>query len=253
MQEIAYSSTASIGAGDITTTMLADNAVTNAKMADDAVKNAEVAADAAIVLSKLGNTGGAQGDVMYWNGTAWVRLAAGTSGYFLKTNGAAQNPAWANAAPKTKWISAAEFNANTATFQLLNSGTASIPILTFADGVTDASMAGFLIPSDYDGTTQLTIKLYWAPTTTNAGNIQWEIFLSWAKSGEAMHAATTSDTATQAGPGVVDQITVHTFTTSAQTFEVGDVLGIHVRRQGAHANDTATFNANLFGITIAWG
>tara|TARA_R110000868_G_scaffold8081_2_gene41804 strand:- start:29547 stop:30572 length:1026 start_codon:yes stop_codon:yes gene_type:complete len=38
----------------------------------------------------------AQGDVLYYNGTAWVRLAAGTSGQFLKTNGAAANPAWAS-------------------------------------------------------------------------------------------------------------------------------------------------------------
>lgn len=37
----------------------------------------------------------AQGDIIYYNGTAWVRLAAGTSGYFLKTNGAGANPAWA--------------------------------------------------------------------------------------------------------------------------------------------------------------
>lgn len=38
----------------------------------------------------------AQGDVLYYNGTAWVRLVAGTSGQFLKTNGAGANPAWAS-------------------------------------------------------------------------------------------------------------------------------------------------------------
>jgi hypothetical protein len=37
----------------------------------------------------------AQGDVLYYNGTSWVRLGAGTSGQFLKTNGASANPAWA--------------------------------------------------------------------------------------------------------------------------------------------------------------
>jgi hypothetical protein len=37
----------------------------------------------------------AQGDVLYYNGTSWVRLGAGTSGQFLKTNGAGANPAWA--------------------------------------------------------------------------------------------------------------------------------------------------------------
>jgi len=40
-------------------------------------------------------TAPAQGDLVYYNGTAWVKLPAGTSGQFLKTNGAGANPAWA--------------------------------------------------------------------------------------------------------------------------------------------------------------
>ena len=36
-----------------------------------------------------------QGDVIYYNGTAWARLAAGTSGLLLKTQGAGANPLWA--------------------------------------------------------------------------------------------------------------------------------------------------------------
>jgi hypothetical protein len=39
----------------------------------------------------------AQGDVFYYDGANIVRLAPGTSGQVLKTNGAGANPAWANA------------------------------------------------------------------------------------------------------------------------------------------------------------
>jgi len=46
-------------------------------------------------LAGLSTTGAAQGDVIYFNGTDWVKLAAGTSGHFLKTNGSGANPAWA--------------------------------------------------------------------------------------------------------------------------------------------------------------
>ncbi|MFC2254538.1 hypothetical protein ACETRX_33345 [Labrys portucalensis] len=35
-----------------------------------------------------------QGDILYYNGTAWARLAAGTSGWFLRTNGTGTNPSW---------------------------------------------------------------------------------------------------------------------------------------------------------------
>ena len=37
----------------------------------------------------------AQGDLLYYNGTAWTDLAHGTSGQFLETLGASANPAWA--------------------------------------------------------------------------------------------------------------------------------------------------------------
>jgi len=41
---------------------------------------------------------GVQGDVLYFDGTAWVALAAGTAGYVLSTGGPAANPSWVAAA-----------------------------------------------------------------------------------------------------------------------------------------------------------
>jgi hypothetical protein len=39
-------------------------------------------------------SGQAQGDVLYFNGSNWVRLAPGTDGQHLRTQGAAANPVW---------------------------------------------------------------------------------------------------------------------------------------------------------------
>ncbi len=50
-----------------------------------------------INISDLTAPSQTQGDVIYFNGTAWTRLAAGTSGQFLKTNGAGSNPSWGTA------------------------------------------------------------------------------------------------------------------------------------------------------------
>src|SRR3990167_11417272 len=50
-------------------------------------------------LSDVTLTSVAQGDILYHNGTAWVNLAAGTSGKFLKTQGAGANPAWDTKCP----------------------------------------------------------------------------------------------------------------------------------------------------------
>lgn len=63
-----------LGFGTIATGGIADNAVTGAKIA-------------------LGFD--AQGDIMYYNGTDYVRLAPGTSGQYLQTQGAGANPQWA--------------------------------------------------------------------------------------------------------------------------------------------------------------
>lgn len=48
------------------------------------------------IVTGLTITGEAQGDILYRNATTWVRLPAGTSGQFLKTNGAGVNPVWAS-------------------------------------------------------------------------------------------------------------------------------------------------------------
>ena len=46
------------------------------------------------VLDFVGSA--AQGDILYRGSSSWTRLAAGTSGQFLKTNGSAGNPSWAS-------------------------------------------------------------------------------------------------------------------------------------------------------------
>jgi len=47
------------------------------------------------VLDFVGSA--AQGDILYRGASGWTRLAAGTSGQFLKTQGAGANPTWAAA------------------------------------------------------------------------------------------------------------------------------------------------------------
>ena len=46
-------------------------------------------------IQNLAGLSYAQGDILYHNGTNLVRLAAGTNGQFLKTQGAGANPVWA--------------------------------------------------------------------------------------------------------------------------------------------------------------
>jgi hypothetical protein len=64
------------------TAVIADSSITTAKVADNAV-----------TLAKLED--GIQGDVLYYGASgAPARLAAGTAGEVLQTNGAGANPTW---------------------------------------------------------------------------------------------------------------------------------------------------------------
>jgi hypothetical protein len=59
-------------------------------------------AGTARVNLKLGTASPSDGEILYWSGTGWVELAAGTSGQILQSNGAAA-PTWVNNHDKTQW------------------------------------------------------------------------------------------------------------------------------------------------------
>ncbi|MFA4844809.1 MAG: hypothetical protein WC632_07690, partial [Candidatus Margulisiibacteriota bacterium] len=95
-----------IGAGSITTEKLADAAVTSVKMDQNIALTGTLTAGAfsggAAGLTGLGIGNlvigsQAKGDVIYYDGTNWTRLPAGTAGQVLQTGGTAANPSWAAA------------------------------------------------------------------------------------------------------------------------------------------------------------
>ena len=67
-----------------TATTIAAGAVTTSKIAANAVDGTKIA-----LASQ------AAGDIMYYDGTDWIRLAKGTAGQVLTMNGGATAPIWA--------------------------------------------------------------------------------------------------------------------------------------------------------------
>lgn len=60
-------------------------------------KLAEITQDDKVDFTALNVASETQGDIMYFNGTAWVRLGTGTDGQLLKSQGADANPEWTDA------------------------------------------------------------------------------------------------------------------------------------------------------------
>jgi len=85
-----------IPSGTVTNAQLANMATQTIKARKTAGTGAPEDCTLSEVLDFIGSA--AQGDILYRGASAWARLGAGTSGQFLKTNGAAANPAWAGAA-----------------------------------------------------------------------------------------------------------------------------------------------------------
>ena len=72
-----------IGHADADRVQIDDNEVTTSKIANNAVSGIKIA---------MGSD--AQGDILYYNGTDYTRLGAGSNGQALTTGGAGANPTW---------------------------------------------------------------------------------------------------------------------------------------------------------------
>lgn len=106
--EVVFGAQAPIGvpADDtVDTIQIKDGAVTPAKMQAISVTKRLLGRNSAgagspeeVSLNQLLDWvgGTAQGDILYRSNTGWERLAAGTNGQFLKTQGAGANPVWEN-------------------------------------------------------------------------------------------------------------------------------------------------------------
>jgi hypothetical protein len=67
----------------------------------------------------------AQGDILYYTGSAWARLPAGTAGYFLQTQGSGANPQWSQPVANTA-SGASSYSGGSAT-QTIAHGLGRIP------------------------------------------------------------------------------------------------------------------------------
>ena len=89
-----------IGTDVIVAADIAANAVTASELADDAVDTAAIANNA-VTGAKIALTSQASGDIMYYNGTDWIRLAKGTADQVLTMNDGATAAGWEDASAGT--------------------------------------------------------------------------------------------------------------------------------------------------------
>lgn len=206
--------------GDVTTsggvaTTIANDAVTYAKLQD-------ASATARILCRKTGGAGdfeectlsevldlvgsAAQGDIFYRDGSGWTRLAAGTNGHFLQTQGAGSNPQWASAAAA----------AGSRSFGITIDGAGS--------AITTGVKGFVLIPTS--GTITKATLL-----STDAGATACDVVVDVWLDSYANFAPTDADSITASAPPTLSSeaksqdSTLSGWTTSVTA---GDIVGFHV-------------------------
>ena len=208
---------------------VSDDSVTTAKIQDNAVTGAKIAM-----------TSDAAGDVLYYNGTDYTRLAVGAAGKVLKVNSGATAPEWATDTAGTGDVVGPGSSTNdalarfdTTTGKLLQNSTAT---LSDAGTLTATAFAGALtgnvtgnVTGNIDGTVGAT-----TPSTVVATQVdvtaQGDLRLQDTSGGEyvALQAAGTTTSYTVTLPAAVATVTGQALTSTtagvASWTTVGDAL-----------------------------
>ena len=134
----------------------------------------------------------AQGDIFYWNGTTLARLAASTSGYYLKTYGAGANPGWASVVNFSTQTDATASRAIDGTIYHNTGSTPMMVTVTLAGGPSaDArffcdsgsspttKVAEFVNAAGYSATTFMVLPGYYYKVTIVGGSPSLLTWIEW--------------------------------------------------------------------------
>ena len=207
----------------------------------------------------------AQGDILYYNGTTWVSLTAGTSGYYLKTQGAGANPIWAEVASgptsgyDTLWLPAgAAISSNTA--GALNSDReyptydVNIDVVEFSPIVDEYVEFNVVLPDNWDLGT-LKAKFYWTydVVPTSGTTVEFGIEASAKSNDDAIDAAWGTEVVVTDTAIAVNDLHITSATsaiTVGGTISVGDLINIRVGRNSTSVNDDLSSPVLLIGVLL---
>jgi hypothetical protein len=210
-------------------------------------------------LSDVVITSAAQGDILYFDGSNWVNLPAGTSGNFLKTQGAGANPVWAAAAGGSgnKWLLQWGPLANEApssNFATLDTRNGH-PVLDFDTTTQEAAIFTGVLPADYGGA-GITVSVFCALTSAITGTVGWlasieRIDASSLDIDADSFASAQTITATTV-PGTSGQILKLSVNISnganMDSLAAGELFRLKIERDVT--NDTAAGDAELLRVTM---
>jgi len=211
------------------------------------------------VLDFVGSA--AQGDLLYRGASTWTRLAAGTSGQYLKTLGSAANPEWASigAGGSTNvWIPASAWIPRTTTGVGVDSTETStnkqnFDQLLFDAGTDEFAQALVVMPSNYNAGT-VTARFYWT-ASSGSGAVVWGLQALAYSDDDALDTATgtaqtVTDTLLAANDMMISGAT--SAVTIGGTPGANKAVQFQIYRDADAGGDTLAVDARLLGVEISY-
>jgi hypothetical protein len=240
------------------TTALKSGSVTNLKLADGSVSGTKIA---------MGSD--AQGDILYYNGSNYTRLAAGTNGQFLKTQGAGANPLWATASGTgdivnggnttgatvvigTNDANALEFETNNVTRSSVTGGASTGGAWTFTDVTSKTNTVEdiFTLRSNSTGTAAASfgtgILLKGESSTTDNQDMA-RISSYWTTATHASREAALSFQLGDNGGSIAEVMKLDRVNSSTGVLSIGSSSPVTISNSGMTAAATFTITGHSSG------
>ena len=256
----------------VATAEIADDAVTYAKIQNVSTTDRILGRDTSgagdieeltlsAVLDFIGSA--AQGDILYRGASTWGRLAAGTSGQYLQTQGAGANPQWATVSGgggssvptlPTFLPLAAEFpSTNFPQLTLSNRR----PVLAFDASTDETAYWSFICPQG--SFTTLTAYITYAMASATSGTVGFQLAVEAITDGDTVDtdSATSFDTVNNSASttvpgtaGYIDQIAITL--TNRDNIAAGDYCRVSLNRDadGSAITDSATGDAYVLAVEL---
>jgi hypothetical protein len=251
------------GSGSVAAT-IANDAVTYAKMQNVSAtaralgrKTSGAGDTEELTLSELLDFIGsaAQGDILYRGSSAWARLGAGTSGHFLKTQGAGADPVWAAASGGAGSKTYAVFTPMTSQPPASNYATLdtrnSIAVLDFDPTTEEGAFWVGVIPEGANLASGIKVSITWMATSATSGDARWGAKferMNTDADSDSFDTATEATTTTSGTSGTPVKTTITC--TNIDSITAQDAYRLWVYRDVSDAADTMSGDAELIAVEV---
>jgi hypothetical protein len=191
--------------------------------------------------------------VGYYIGTIWVNTTAQTS--FISINDAVGAAVWKQldkntVGDKYKWLNIGAGITTSATLGSIAGGNSAV--LMFDGTNSSDSSWSFPVPDDWVAGTNISVDVFWSPSTAAAGNVVLNAsYASWAVGQTVATGSYTALTTTVATPAVQDQLVTTTFALASANLGANRMVNIKLIRPTG-GSDNYAGNVNIQKIRIRY-